>query len=186
MNRLRRRILEKIAQTTTTDESATPAQGAPATTTTPSAAPGPNSNPSPKARELNTYLTTGWRTYAQNIDAIVTLMDKAIIAGTNGQQNFKSLYLTKFQSGTTGFDQIVLNIIALGREMFAQYLNNSNPFEQPLQNNDMKQRAGIINNSANLAALTRINPASPLGLSGVTYTSLRDAINGLFTTIPSQ
>lgn len=184
MNRLRRRILEKIAQTTTpTDDAATPAQGA--QPPTPTAAPGPNNSPSPLAHELNPYLNTGWGPYTRNIDTIIGLMDKLIITGTNGQQNFKSLYLAKFQAGVTGFDQIVLDAISLSRQMFAQYLNNGNVM-QKLANNDMKQRAGIVNSAPELSSLTRINPASKLGESGVTYSSVRDAINTLFSSIPNQ
>jgi len=183
MKKWRIRVLTKLAQQTANqaNQPASNQQGA-----QPSAVPGPNKSPSPKAHEMNASLNTGWGRFARNVDDVVALIDKLIIAGTNGQYNFKSLYLSQFKTGVSGFDQVILDAISLGRTMFAQLLNNSNQFTQPLPNNDMKQRAGVVAAAPELANLTRINPNSPLGASGVTYTAIRDAITTLYSSIPNQ
>lgn len=144
MNRKERiEKLKKIAQqaaATTTTAPAPNSAGTPAQTAAPAT---PNS---PKASILLPTLNTGWGSnIVPFIDDTIQSFDAATISLTNGKYNFKSLWDTRFPSGTD--DQYVTptkDFLKLFRKVYISFLNSGNAFSKLLAPADMTNKINSI------------------------------------------
>lgn len=169
MNRKERmKILERIAQSAGTTGTGTSGPSAPTAKQSP---PVPVQK-SPAASSVFPSLGVGWGqsrvVYANNI---VSMLDRAVSAGTNQKYNFKYLWDNKFPAGVQSeFGPPVSDIMALFAVVFRQILNNSLPFRIALTSGEMNQRLNAVLADPRVAQLERLN------VQGVTLEKFRDSL----------
>lgn len=187
--KIRRRILNKLAQAVPGSPASPPSPTSP---TSPNAPTEPSSTmaikkaPSGPASDMMN-LSIGWGAWTQYINSLVGKLDKAIITGTEQKYNFNDLFQNKFPSGVdTNYapPNPTKDLIAFGRLIFQNIMNNGVPFTGPLKNEDMRAKVDLLLGAPELTKLQQVNQAGPLRNVGVDLSTVRSDLLTLKNSIP--
>jgi hypothetical protein len=166
MNKLRFRLLQKLAQ-------ATPAQPA-QPTTTPITVPAPPALPG----ILSANLATGYN--SATIPLLMGLVQKlheALHYASNGKDNFQKIIDNNLD--LSGAIPDVKNVGGIAKKVYITFFNGRNPFTSKVAANIIRNWGDSIINSPEYSNLSQIKPTSPLSikLQGNLKPLLLDYIN---------
>lgn len=139
---------------------------------------------SPAASTLMPTLTAGWSNRTNFVNSLVSKIDTAIGNGTKGKYNFEKLFNNSFPPGVDSeFTSPVKDMISFGRKLFAQLLNNKNPFKVALSNAEIRQRLAGIQAAPELSVFNQINAAGPIGQAKVSLATIQQDINNILNSL---
>lgn len=163
MNKLRYRILEKIAQ----DQATQP-------TVTPAIVPAPPTVPS----ILFSHLSEGYNggTVAMLI-GLTQQLNNALHYASNGKANFQKIIDGNLDLSAASPDE--KNVGALCKKWYLTFLNSRNTFEQKVTGKTIATWADAIISSPEYSSLSQVNPTGTLAtkLQGNIKTIILDYIN---------
>lgn len=176
--RIRLKLLERIAQAAGTSATSGNPQGAQTTTTTVVNTVSPSVDLAAIFAQVN--LPGGWdSSRIPYIYRIISNLDRAANAATNGNTNLRTLWPT-FPTGVeSDYTSPTSDVLRLLRMAYQQFLNRGNRYTKQLSSDEVSQRVGVLLRSAELGKLTQINPAGPIGMAGISLESIREDLTNM-------
>jgi len=172
MNKLRQRILEKIAQDQATQ-----------TETIPAVIPPPPAVPS----ILFSHLAEGYNggTVAMLV-GLTQQLNNALHYASNGKANFQKIIDGNLDLSAAGPDE--KNVGALSKKWYSTFLNNRNPFEGKVPGKTIAVWANAMVNGPEYGGLSQVNPTGTLAtkLQGNLKTIILDYINQIKQQNPAN
>jgi hypothetical protein len=176
----RLKLLERIAQAAGTPATSGNPQGA-QTTTTPTTTVAPAS-PSIDLSAIfgQVNLQGGWdSSRIPYIQRIISNLDRAANASTNGQANLRTLWPTFPDGVESDYTSPASDVLKLLRKAYQQFLNKGVKYTKQLSSAEVTQRVGALLHAPEIDKLQQVNPSGPIGMAGISLESIRDDLTNM-------
>jgi len=176
MNKLRKKIFEKLAQEADPNAETTPV---PSVTGTP---------PSFQIQSLFPSIYTAFGQQITNqISALCNYLNTVLYYTSNSKYDMVKLFNNSASIDTSGIlDQDLKKLVEFAKLVIQHLFNNKNAFTRQLTAQEINNRIDVLNNSSQLNSLSNTNPAGQLAtkIQGNVKTTILSYLQYIKNSIP--